>query len=53
LFSAGVSLSCTVLILMRYFGSTKDVLSVNVSVGLISRDLGCLVRGRILAQASD
>jgi hypothetical protein len=42
-----------VLILMRYLGSTKDVLSVNVSVMLISRDLGCLVRGRIFAQARD
>lgn len=41
------------LILMRYLGSLKDVLSVNVSVGEMSRDLGCLVRGRSLAQARD
>jgi hypothetical protein len=42
-----------VLILMRYLGSEKVVLSVKVSVGLMSRPLGCLVKGRILAQARD
>lgn len=41
------------LILMRYLGSVKVVLRVKVSVGLISRPLGCLVRGRSLAQARD
>jgi hypothetical protein len=42
-----------VLILMRYLGSEKEEFSEKVSVGEISRDLGCLVRGRILAQARD
>ena len=53
LFSAAVSFSCTVLILMRYLGSLKEALSVKVSVGAISRPFGCLVRGRILAHARD
>ena len=38
---------------MRYLGSLKEAFSVNVSVGLMSRPLGCFVRGRILAQARD
>lgn len=38
---------------MRYLGSLKCVFRVKVSVGAISRPLGCLVRGRILAQARD
>jgi hypothetical protein len=38
---------------MRYFGSVKDGFQVKVSVGWMSRDLGCLVRGRSLAQARD
>lgn len=41
------------LILIRYFGSVKLWFRVNVSVVLISRPLGCLVKGRILAQARD
>lgn len=41
------------LILIRYFGSVKEALSVKVSVGLISRPFGCLVSGRIFAQARD
>ena len=41
------------LILMRYLGSLKWVFTVKVSVGLMSRPLGCLVRGRSLAQARD
>ena len=53
LFSSFVSLSCTWLILTRYLGCEKDVLRVKVSVGLTSRPLGCLVRGRSLAQARD
>lgn len=41
------------LILTRKVGAVKEGLRVKVSVGKISRDLGCLVRGRILAQARD
>ena len=41
------------LILTRYFGSLKEALRENWSVVLISRPLGCFVRGRSLAQASD
>lgn len=41
------------LILMRYLGSVKEVLRLKVSVGAISRDLGCLFRGRSFAQARD
>lgn len=41
------------LILIRYLGSLKEELRVKVSVGEISRPLGCLVRGRSFAQARD
>jgi hypothetical protein len=53
LFSSLVSLSWTWLILTRYLGCEKSGLKVKVSEGEMSLDLGCLVRGRSLAQARD
>jgi hypothetical protein len=41
------------LILTRYLGCVKSGLKVKVSVGEMSLPLGCLVRGRSLAQARD
>lgn len=51
--SSFVSLSCTWLILTRYFSCEKLGLSENVSVSLISRPIGCFRSGRSLAQARD